>query len=259
MSNIFPTNYDPKTTPDGTDVVWSSDAVTNFNLTISSIALYTLTNATTDDLDEWSVNKYYTEARVDANSTVVSKANKSNVIEKDSTTPYTPTLDTHPVNKGYVDNAWTNINGLTEKTNLVDNDEFVIYDSVWLVNKKIWLDNLKQSMQDLFVFPWTTTTYFNSPANSDTPSTSYTDLKTYTATKTGIYRVSYSWSSFSGSSDFRVNVNWLIYLPLFVNSDDSWSIEWTINAIEWDEIKFQWKFNSWSTGSWLSDALIRWT
>ncbi len=79
MSNIFPTDYSTKTTPDGTDVVWSSDAVTNFNLTISSIALYTLTNATTDDLDEWSVNKYYSDALVDANTTVVSKQDKSNL------------------------------------------------------------------------------------------------------------------------------------------------------------------------------------
>ena len=34
------------------------------------------------------------------------KANKSNVIEKDSTTPYTPTLGTHPVNKGYIDGRY---------------------------------------------------------------------------------------------------------------------------------------------------------
>ena len=102
MTNIFPLNYSTKTTPDGTDVVWSSDAVTNFNLTISSIALYTLTNATTDDLYEWSVNKYYTTARVEADT--IWKADKNNVLELDNTTPYTPTLDYHPVTKDYVDN-----------------------------------------------------------------------------------------------------------------------------------------------------------
>ncbi len=32
------------------------------------------------------------------------KANKSNVIEKDSTVAFTPTIGTHPVNKAYIDN-----------------------------------------------------------------------------------------------------------------------------------------------------------
>lgn len=111
MTNIFPTDYSTKWTPDWTDVVWSSDAVTNFNLTVASIALYAFTSSNTDNLSEWSTNLYYTETRVDNNSTVVSlwnnKADKTNVIEKDSTTPFTPTLWTHPVNKGYVDNEIT--------------------------------------------------------------------------------------------------------------------------------------------------------
>lgn len=34
------------------------------------------------------------------------KANKSNVIEKDSTVDFTPTIGTHPVNKKYVDNKF---------------------------------------------------------------------------------------------------------------------------------------------------------
>lgn len=39
---------------------------------------------------------------------VLYKADKDNVIEKDSTVEYTPTADTHPANKGYVDNAIAN-------------------------------------------------------------------------------------------------------------------------------------------------------
>ena len=34
------------------------------------------------------------------------KANKSNVIEKDSTIAFTPTIATHPVNKGYIDGRY---------------------------------------------------------------------------------------------------------------------------------------------------------
>ncbi len=82
MTNIFPTDYSTKWTPDWTDVVWSSDAVTNFNLTVASIALYTLTNSDTDDLVEWATNLYYTDARVEANTEVIrlenDKEDKSN-------------------------------------------------------------------------------------------------------------------------------------------------------------------------------------
>jgi len=44
----------------------------------------------------------YSKTQVDDKDAL--KANKSNVIEKDSTTPYTPTLGTHPVNKSFIDN-----------------------------------------------------------------------------------------------------------------------------------------------------------
>lgn len=142
MSNIFPTNYTTKATPDWTDVVWSSDAVTNFNLTVASIALYTLTNNNTDSLSEWATNLYYTEARVTANSTVVAKADKSNVLELDNTAAYTPTATYHPATKDYVDWMWTNINWLTAKTTPVDADEFMIYDVAWAANKKLTSSNL---------------------------------------------------------------------------------------------------------------------
>lgn len=107
MTNIFPTNYSTKWTPDWTDVVWSSDSLTNFNLTISSIALYAFTSSSTDNLSEWATNKYYSDTLVDANSTVVAlwndKADKTNVLEKDNTTAYTPTQQYHPATKEYVD------------------------------------------------------------------------------------------------------------------------------------------------------------
>ena len=163
MTNIFPTDYSTKWTPDWTDVVWSSDAVTNFNLTIASIALYTLTNSDTDSLSEWVTNLYYTEARVTSNTTVVwlwnTKADKTNVLELDNTTPYTPTLPYHPVTKDYSDNMGTVINWLTWKTTPVDNDEFILYDSVWLDNKKLSYSDLKTALTTDIVN--TESIYFN--------------------------------------------------------------------------------------------------
>ena len=76
---------------------------TNFNITVWEIGDRNFTDKSTSDLSE-GTNLYYTEARVTANTTVAGKADISNVIEKDSTTAFTPTLSTHPVNKNYVDN-----------------------------------------------------------------------------------------------------------------------------------------------------------
>lgn len=115
---IFPTWYSTKWTPDWTDIVWSSDAITNFNLTIASIALYTMTNSSTTDLPE-GTNLYYTETRVTNNTTVISKADKTNVLELDNTDVFTPTLDYHPATKKYVDDfivpsATESVEGIAE-------------------------------------------------------------------------------------------------------------------------------------------------
>lgn len=135
--SIFPTEYTDKWSADSTDKVFSSDWSTNFNLTVSEIWDRNFSDRDTDNLTEWVTNLYYTDARVDANSTVVAKADKSNVIEKDSVTAFTPTLWTHPTNKDYVDNRGTNITWLTEDTTPdMDNDFNVEYDvSAW-INKK---------------------------------------------------------------------------------------------------------------------------
>lgn len=47
----------------------------------------------------------YTNDEKNTVADVKNKADKSNVIEKNSTTDFTPTADTHPANKKYVDNA----------------------------------------------------------------------------------------------------------------------------------------------------------
>lgn len=137
-TNIFPTDYTTKWTPDWNDVVWSSDAVTNFNLTVASIALYTLTNNDTDDLSEWSTNLYYTEARVTANTTVVAlwndKADKSNVLELNNTTAFTPAADYEPATKAYVDDS---ISSIAMKF-WWDWTDWALDTSSWTVNIDCW-------------------------------------------------------------------------------------------------------------------------
>ena len=97
--NIFPTNYTEKAIPDWTDVVWSSDAVINFNLTVASIALYTLTNADTDDLSEWTTNLYASETNLWNSTIIQAKQDVSNlssdmVADVWSTTKYPSVLAT---------------------------------------------------------------------------------------------------------------------------------------------------------------------
>ena len=123
---IFPTDYTDKTTLVAWDKVWGydSEAVSNRNFLLSAIKNFVLSWLSTTDVSEWT-NLYYTEARVTANTTVTglgtTKADKSNVLEKDNTTSYTPTANYHPATKLYVDSvavptsasdseviAWTN-------------------------------------------------------------------------------------------------------------------------------------------------------
>ena len=138
---IVPTWYFNKATPVDNDSLWGydSEAVENKNFLFSAIQTYVLNWLTTTDVSEWT-NLYYTDARVDANSTVTWKADKTNVIEKDSTTAYTPTLWTHPANKDYVDNAGTNINWLTEEAWVANWDEFIYYNGS---------ENVKVDFEDL--------------------------------------------------------------------------------------------------------------
>lgn len=63
---VFPTWYTDKWSADATDKVWSSDWVTNFNLTVDEIGTEVFTDRDTDDLTEWTTNKYATTANVDA-------------------------------------------------------------------------------------------------------------------------------------------------------------------------------------------------
>lgn len=109
MSNVFPTSYSLKSSPDNTDVVWSSDWTTNFNLSVDWIGNKVFSDRDTSDLSEWT-NLYYTDTRVLNSPAVTSleadKAEKTNVLQLDNTTAYTPTADYHPATKAYVD-SWT--------------------------------------------------------------------------------------------------------------------------------------------------------
>lgn len=74
----------------------------NKNFLLSSLWSAIFWSRTTADVPE-GTNLYYTDSRVDSNTTVTSKADKTNVLELNNTTPFTPTLQYHPVTKDYAD------------------------------------------------------------------------------------------------------------------------------------------------------------
>ncbi len=113
---IFPTWYTSKWSADSMDQIWSSDGVTNFNITVDEIGDEVFTDRSTTDLVE-GTNEYYTDARVDANATVIAlwtdKADKTNVLELDNTTSFTPDADYEPATKKYVDDNIVSLTPIT--------------------------------------------------------------------------------------------------------------------------------------------------
>lgn len=105
MLKIFPTWYNDKWNPEAPDKLFAYDSTANknVNMRVDDIATTIMGLKTSDDLAEGVNNEYYADAKVEANAVVQSKANKTNVLEKDNTTPYTPTQDYHPATKVYVD------------------------------------------------------------------------------------------------------------------------------------------------------------
>ena len=143
MSNIFPTSYYPaKDILIDWDIVWGYDSawIINRNFLLSAIKAYVLTGITTSEVAE-GTNLYFTTTRVDTNATVVAlwadKAAKTNVLELDNTTVFTPTADYHPSTKKYVDDSGTNINGITEEPAITSWDKLIFYDASAATNRSI--------------------------------------------------------------------------------------------------------------------------
>jgi len=62
----FPTWYTDKGSADSTDKIWASDTSTNFNITVDEIWDEVFTDRDTDNLSEWSTNKYASTTNVNA-------------------------------------------------------------------------------------------------------------------------------------------------------------------------------------------------
>lgn len=232
---IVPTWYTNKATPVDNDSLWGydSEAVENKNFLFSAIQTYVLNWLTTTDVSEWT-NLYYTDARVDANSTVTWKADKTNVLELDNTTVYTPTLDYHPVTKKYVDeqpspDASETVKGIAEIANATEA-------SAWLDDTRIMTSKKVYDNYGIY-----TSTIWNNIViwDSNTPNTwlSNTAYEKKKEIEIGVqWDVSYE-IKIENETVFSVN----LYARIYINGVATWVEHVAISVDSWDwEQVFTW-------------------
>lgn len=142
MTNIFPTDYPNKASADTNDVMFSSDWVTNFNLSVWNVATRAFANKTTTDLTEWS-NLYYTDARALNVAVGLDWDDEVNWIKTFTSSPTVPnpTTPTQVANKAYVDAQGIPIDPLPNISVLKWDDNIVVSDGT---------DNYKAEIYDIF-------------------------------------------------------------------------------------------------------------
>ena len=175
-------------------------------------------NRNTDNIPEWS-NLYYTEARVTNNATVIwlwdNKADKSNVLEKDNTTPYTPTTDYNPATKEYVDLfslpdstetvKWKARLATQQEVNLGTETTSIVTPATLLESLKVHPSNAQIVALWDFTIP-----------NSQTA----TKWREITIQRTGTYRIKFKifWDTWSGNCQWIIKRNWLtVFSGVYVN------------------------------------------
>jgi len=260
MSGVFPTNYTDKTTlVDWDKVFWyDSESATpaidwNKNFAMSAVANHTMSTKDTDDLSEWS-NLYFTDARVTSNETVVDlwtdKADKTNVLELDNTTTYTPTADYHPATKKYVDDfpvpsasettEWI-VERLTQTEAFIweDTTRYMNSVDINLIHANVWFvasDTLISSADTQQSVPWTAV------------YTKEKEIKAWYYPKWWTIKVKFdifgaTWAATYG----RVYKNWVAFWTEQVGSVWTWTtFSEDLAFTEWDLIQLYGKCNvSW--------------
>jgi len=148
---VFPTWYTDKTTPIAWDKLWGYDSVwvANVNISVWDIGTANFLARDTDNLTEWTTNKYASTTNVNAawatmnaDTTLVGNAYflDDDTMAWDDATK----VASQQSIKAYVDTKWTDINWLTEEAGITDWDELMYYNGA--SNVKIDYTDLKSSI-----------------------------------------------------------------------------------------------------------------
>lgn len=254
MANRFPTDYADKGSADSTDKVWSSDWSTNFNITVDEIWDEVFTDRDTDNLSEWTTNKYASTTNVDAAwatmNTDTSLVWNGYFLDEDAMTSDDATkVPSQQSVKKYVDDSISAYSppSATESSEwtveIATDAEVVTWtDTTRSITPKTLKDNY-----DL-IMPWTTTTYFDSSGvDSSTTPTTWVTVKSYTATKDSILWASYRvWTWVWSTWDSRILVDGLAYVEWSNWSSESNTFTWRVFAWKWEDIDFQLYFTWWT-------------
>lgn len=137
---IFPTWYTDKWSTDATDKVWASDGSTNFNINVDNIWDRVFTDRTTDDLSEWTTNKYASTTNVNnawaVMNTDTSTADMSFVIDEDDmASDSDEKVPTQQSVKAYVDTTVSVIEQPTTRSTFVAWENLTIWNALWVITE----------------------------------------------------------------------------------------------------------------------------
>jgi len=253
MWNVFPDNFTTKTTPVAWDKVMGYDSVSleNKNLTVDWIATTAFSDRTTDNLIEWT-NEYYTEAKVTANTTVVWKADKTNVLELDNTTPFTPTADYHPVTKKYLDDspyptASETVAWIVEIA--TDTEVSTWTDTTRSITPKTLKDNYLQLIENKYIISSSNLKYSADTERVSTANNGYTKSKQIQIwipwTISIEFDSKFSWTINPSFSLARIYINWAAVWTERNNQTTSY-ITYTedISVRQWDLVQLYYSSNA---------------
>lgn len=262
MSNQFPTDYTDKGSADSTDKIWGSDWATNFNITVDEIWDEVFTDRDTDNLTEWTTNKYASTTNVDAawatmNTDTDLSATWYFLDEDDMVSDSATKVPSQQSVKAYVD-AYTPASATTTSEWVVeiatDAEVSTWTDTIRSITPKTLKDNY-----DL-ILPWTTATYFDSPAAvvQSTDIWVRVTAKSYVATKNSILWASYRAATWTWSAWLsRILVSWLPYAEWSNSWLETNTFTWQVFAWKWVTIEFQLKWTTWTSIS-MDNATLKW-
>lgn len=250
MTNRIWIDQVEKVTPVWDDRIVQTDSANSNNTVwskLSNIATAIFGLKTTTDLEEWT-NLYYTDARVSANTTLLSKADKTNVLQLDNTTPYTPTANYHPATKEYVD-SWSLPIASTTTQGIIE----IATDT----EINTWTDTTRAvtPSQINTIIIASNNVIATSLATAALSTWAYAKVKEAVCIKTWTYRINFTLYAYWGvniwQSYWKIYKNWVAYwTERYLNSyNGSQSYSEDLSFVVWDLIQIYWYL--W-TNAWIS-------
>lgn len=187
--------------------------------------------------DLWS---RITTAEWDITALENDKSDKTNVLELDNTTPYTPTADYHPATKKFVEDQGLNIDWIETSTNIPETSKFAFYNTDNTRNESATTEELRQELESI-QYIWVT-------ASDTLQASADTERYQNVADELDKKKEIKIWESYTKLSTVRVKVearaNARLYATsrrvqlyknwVFVDYFNPWDLNWTYTEYSLD-------------------------